>query len=51
VIHEGELERAVALLKDVRVLHLPGTGHAPWMAAEAAFYAELSRFIAEQRGA
>jgi pimeloyl-ACP methyl ester carboxylesterase len=49
VIHEGELERALSHLKDVRVLHLPGTGHAPWMSAEAAFYAELSQFIAEQR--
>jgi pimeloyl-ACP methyl ester carboxylesterase len=50
VIHEGELERAVPLLKDVRVLHMPGTGHAPWMGAEAAFYAELSSFIKAQRG-
>jgi hypothetical protein len=33
----------------VRVLHLPGTGHAPWMSAVAAFYAELSQFITEQR--
>jgi pimeloyl-ACP methyl ester carboxylesterase len=51
VIHEGELERALSHLKDVRVLHMPGTGHAPWMSAGAEFYAELSKFIAEQRGA
>jgi len=51
VIHEGELERAVSHMKDVRVLHMPGTGHAPWMNAEEAFYSELSKFIAEQRRA
>lgn len=51
VIYEGELERALSHLKDVRVLHMPGTGHMPWMGAEAEFYAELSRFIAEQRRA
>ena len=50
VIYEGELERAVSHLRDVRVLHMPGTGHAPWMGAEAEFYGELSRFIREQRG-
>jgi pimeloyl-ACP methyl ester carboxylesterase len=49
-IHDEELERAVSHLKDVRVLHLPGTGHAPWMGAEAEFYGALSGFIAAQRG-
>ena len=46
---EGDLERAQPLLKNVRVLHMPGTGHVPWFGAEAAFYAELSAFITEQR--
>ena len=51
VIHEGELDRALSHLKDVRMLHIPGTGHAPWLGAENEFYAELSRFIAGQRRA
>jgi pimeloyl-ACP methyl ester carboxylesterase len=49
VIYDGEVERATRLLKDVRVLHMPGTGHVPWLDAEAEFFAELSAFIAEQR--
>jgi pimeloyl-ACP methyl ester carboxylesterase len=49
-IYAGEMERAVPLVKDIRVFHISGTGHIPWITREAEFYAELSRFIAEQRG-
>jgi pimeloyl-ACP methyl ester carboxylesterase len=49
VIYDGELERAAPLLRNGRVLHLAGTGHAPWMTREADFYAELRRFIEEGR--
>jgi pimeloyl-ACP methyl ester carboxylesterase len=49
VIHAGELERAIPLLRNGRALHLAGTGHMPWMAREADFFAELRRFIEEGR--
>jgi pimeloyl-ACP methyl ester carboxylesterase len=50
-IYEGELERATPLVKDLRVLHIPGTGHLPWATSEAArFYAELASFIALHTG-
>lgn len=47
VIYPGEIERAMMHLRDVRVLHLAGTGHMPWIAGEADFFAELRRFIGE----
>jgi len=47
VIHPGELERATPLLRNGRTLHLPGTGHLPWLTEEARFYEELRRFIEE----
>jgi pimeloyl-ACP methyl ester carboxylesterase len=45
VIYPGELERATSLIRGCTVLHLAGTGHAPWMNDRDCFFAELSRFV------
>jgi pimeloyl-ACP methyl ester carboxylesterase len=45
VIYAGELERAMPLIKRCTVLHIPGTGHIPWVMQEQRFYDELRRFI------
>jgi pimeloyl-ACP methyl ester carboxylesterase len=45
VIYPGEHERAAANLKTGRLLHLPGTGHAPWLVNREAFYAHVQRFV------
>jgi pimeloyl-ACP methyl ester carboxylesterase len=45
VIYPGERERATALIHRCTVLHMPGTGHAPWLNDPEAWYKELRSFI------
>jgi pimeloyl-ACP methyl ester carboxylesterase len=45
VIYPGEIERATALLHHGTLLHMAGTGHAPWFTDRDRFFAELTRFI------
>jgi pimeloyl-ACP methyl ester carboxylesterase len=46
-IYPGEMERITALMKDVEVLHIPGTGHAPQFDARDRLFEALRRFIEE----
>jgi len=51
VIYPGELERAAALIRNGTVLHLAGTGHAPWFNDGDRFFAALRSFIQQHASA
>ena len=46
-IYPGELERAVPLIRNVEVLHIPGTGHLAWLSRPEEWDQALREFIEE----
>jgi pimeloyl-ACP methyl ester carboxylesterase len=46
-IYPGEHERAITLIRHCTVLHMPGTGHAPWMLKPEEWQQAMRDFVQE----